>query len=124
MWRKKMMPIGNDVIYMGKVWNNQIHGVQPVFGVKRFPNEDESVKEINKGTEKSFAELLADNLNKVNDDQIAVTKITEKLITNPDEVEVHEVIITMEKAKQSLDVAHNVIDRVVQGWNELKSPMI
>ena len=44
-----MMPIGNDVIYMGKVWNNQIHGVQPVFGVKRFPNEDESVKEINKG---------------------------------------------------------------------------
>ena len=24
--------------------------------------------EINKGTEKSFAELLADNLNKVNDD--------------------------------------------------------
>ena len=119
-----MMPIGNYVIYMGKVWNNQIHGVQPVFGVKRFPNEDESVKEINKGTEKSFAELLADNLNKVNDDQIAVTKITEKLITNPDEVEVHKVIITMEKAKQSLDVAHNVIDRVVQGWNELKSPMI
>lgn len=118
------MPIGSNVIYMGKVWNNQIYGIQPVFGVKKSPYEDESVKQVNKVTKKSFAELLADNLNKVNDDQIAVTKITKKLITNPDEVEVHEVIITMEKAKQSLALTQNVIDRIVQSWNELKSPMV
>ena len=58
---------------------------------------------------------------KVNDKQIAVNKIAEKLVTNPEEVEAHEVIITMEKAKQSLNLAQSVIDRLVMGWNELKN---
>ena len=93
-----MMPIGSTVIYDGKVWNNQVHGTQPVWGIK-----------------KSAAN------NEVNDKQIAVNKIAEKLVTNPEEVEAHEVIITMEKAKQSLNLAQSVIDRLFMGWNELKN---
>ena len=99
-----MMPIGSTVIYDGKVWNNQVHGTQPVWGIK-----------------KSASDCLFENINEVNDKQIAVNKIAEKLVTNPEEVEAHEVIITMEKAKQSLNLAQSVIDRLVMGWNELKN---
>lgn len=38
-----MMPIGSTVIYDGKVWNNQVHGTQPVWGIKKSAANDESV---------------------------------------------------------------------------------
>ena len=116
-----MMPIGSTVIYDGKVWNNQVHGPQPVWGIKKSVANDETVNQYINKNQKSFSDYLFENINEVNDNQIAVNKIAEKLVTNPEEVEAHEVIITMEKAKQSLNLAQSVIDRLVMGWNELKN---
>ena len=116
-----MMPIGSTVIYDGKVWNNQVHGTQPVWGIKKSAANDETVNQYINKNRKSFSDYLFENINEVNDKQIAVNKIAEKLVTNPEEVEAHEVIITMEKAKQSLNLAQSVIDRLVMGWNELKN---
>ncbi len=115
------MPIGSTVIYDGKIWNNQFHGTQPVWGVKNSAADDETAKQTVNKNQKSFSDYLFENINEVNDKQIAVNKITEKLVTNPEEVEAYEVIITMEKAKQSLKLAQTVIDRLVMGWNELKN---
>ena len=43
----------------------------------------------------------------------------QKLITDPDEVNVSDVTIAMAKARMSLNLAQTVIDRLVSGWNEI-----
>ena len=68
---------------------------------------------------KSFQSYLLDALSTVNSQQLDVTNVQEKLITNPDEVDIHDVTIAMAKARQSLNLAQTVIDRLVTGWNEI-----
>ena len=58
-------------------------------------------------------------LDTVNTQQNDVSKIQERLITDPDSVDVHDVTIAMSKARMSLNLAHSVIDRLVSGWNEI-----
>ena len=48
-----------------------------------------------------------------------VASVQEKLITNPDEVDIHDVTIAMSKARMSLNLAQNVIDRLTTSWNEI-----
>ena len=68
---------------------------------------------------KSFQSYLLDALSTVNNQQLDVSAVQEKLITNPDEVDVHDVTIAVAKARQSLNLAQTVIDRLVTGWNEI-----
>ncbi|MCR5762431.1 MAG: hypothetical protein K6G00_03520 [Treponema sp.] len=53
-----MMPIGSTVIYDGKVWNNQVHGTQPVWGVKNSAADDETAKQTVNKNQKSFSDYL------------------------------------------------------------------
>lgn len=68
---------------------------------------------------KSFQDFLLEAMNSVNSQQTDVTKLQERLITDPDSVDVHDVTIAMSKARMSLNLAHSVIDRLVSGWNEI-----
>lgn len=70
---------------------------------------------------KSFANYLMEAVNSVNDQQMEVSKLQEKLITSPDEVDIHDVTIAMSKARMSLNLAQTVIDRLVTGWNEIST---
>lgn len=70
---------------------------------------------------KSFQSYLMDALNTVNDQQMQVSSLQEKLITNPDEVDIHDVTIAMSKARMSLNLAQTVIDRLVTSWNEIST---
>ena len=63
--------------------------------------------------------VLLDALESVNNQQLDVTNVQEKLITNPDDVNVSDVTIAMAKARMSLNLAQTVIDRLVSGWNEI-----
>ena len=58
-------------------------------------------------------------MNTVNNQQLEVSNIQEKLITDPDSIDVHDVTIAMSKARMSLNLAQTVIDRLVSGWNEI-----
>ena len=87
------------------------------FGTARINgNENQFVA---KKSENSFQSFLLDAMNTVNTQQTDVTKIQEKLITDPDSVDIHDVTIAMSKARMSLNLAQNVIDRLVSGWNEI-----
>lgn len=68
---------------------------------------------------KTFQSYLFDAMNTMNSQQMEVSKVQEKLITNPDEVDIHDVTIAMSKARMSLNLAQTVIDRLVSGWNEI-----
>jgi len=64
-------------------------------------------------------EYLMEALNTVNNQQNDVSALQEKLITDPDSVDVHDVTIAMQKARMSLNLAQTVIDRLVTDWNEI-----
>ena len=53
-----MADIGSTVIYMGKQWNNQVHGTQPVWGVKKSNTDDEKTQTPQKSDKKTFKKLL------------------------------------------------------------------
>ena len=93
--------------------------VKSVSSVKGLHNSSatSSVQGVSSG--KSFQSYLIDAVNTVNNQQMDVTKLQEKIITSPDEVDIHDVTIAMSKARMSLNLAQSVIDRMITGWNEI-----
>ena len=67
----------------------------------------------------AFETYLLQAVEQMNDQQTAVSKLQEQVITDPDSVDIHDVTIAMAKAQMSLNLAQTVIDRVITGWNEL-----
>ncbi len=70
-------------------------------------------------SENSFESYMLDALEKLNSQQTDVDKLGEKLITDPDSVDIHDVTIAMAKAQMSLSLAQTVVDRVITGWTNL-----
>ena len=91
-----------------------INGVTGLHGVGSSSQVGETQK-----TGKTFQSYLLDAVNTVNQQQIDVNNLQEKLITSPDEVDIHDVTIAMSKARMSLNLAQSVIDRMITGWNEI-----
>lgn len=94
-------------------------GMSPIQKVQRAENTTEAASIQRTGQSKSFQSYLLDALETVNTQQLDVNTVQEKLITNPDEVDVSDVTIAMAKARMSLNLAQTVIDRLVTGWNEI-----
>ena len=67
----------------------------------------------------SFESYLLDAVEKLNTQQTDVDKLGEKLITDPDSVDIHDVTIAMAKAQMSMTLAQTVVDRVISGWTNL-----
>ena len=72
----------------------------------------------NESVENSFQSILEDNLNKLNDQQLAADEITSEFVAGGD-VEVHEMMLSMEEAKMSLQLAIQVRNKVVEAVKEL-----
>ena len=70
-------------------------------------------------TRGTFESYLMEAVSSMNNQQLNVSALQEKVITDPDSVDIHDVTIAMSKAQMSLTLAQTVIDRVVSGWNEL-----
>jgi flagellar hook-basal body complex protein FliE len=71
--------------------------------------------EMNKG----FFELLSDSLKDVNGQQNKVSDLTQTMITNPEQVEIHDVMISLEKAKMSLNLTRTIRDSVIKAYREI-----
>ena len=98
-------------------------GFSPVSSVQGVSRNSEavSVQQISQNgvQKKTFSDYLIEAVNSVNSQQLEVSNLQEKIITNPDEVDIHDVTIAMSKARMSLNLAQTVIDRLVSGWNEI-----
>ena len=70
-------------------------------------------------TRVSFENYLIDAVKSMNEQQLDVNRMQEKLITDPDSLDIHDVTIAMATARMSLNLAQTVIDRIVQGWSEI-----
>lgn len=94
-------------------------GLSPIEKIQKADQTTQAASIQPAGQSKSFQSYLLDALNSVNSQQLDVTAVQEKLITDPDDVDIHDVTIAMAKARQSLNLAQTVIDRLVTGWNEI-----
>ena len=86
-----------------------IPGMSPIEKLNRTEQTTEAASIQRAGQSKSFQSYLLDALSTVNSQQLDVTAVQEKLITDPDDVDIHDVTIAMAKARQSLNLAQTVI---------------
>ena len=82
-----------------------------------------SAKEGAEKARKSFDEYLVQAFQAMNDQQVEVSNLQQKVITDPDSVDLHDVTIAMSKARMSLNLAQTVIDRLVSGWSEITTTL-
>lgn len=66
----------------------------------------------------SFKNVLMDSLDKLNEKQVEADNITNEFVSGGD-VEVHEMMLSMEEAKMSLQLAIQVRNKVVDAVKEL-----
>ena len=74
-----------------------------------------------KGAEESFGQLLLNAFNNVNDIQNKTKVITEKMITEPDTVNVHDVMISVAEANLALSMTKSIVDRALRAYREIIS---
>jgi len=67
----------------------------------------------------SFEQALLKAMDGVNAKQTESTDLTQRMLTDPDSVDAHDVTIAQAEANLSLNVARTVLDRMVKGWKEL-----
>lgn len=77
-----------------------------------------SVISNNNNPSKMFQDILKENLDKVNQEQIEADNITNDFIAGKD-VDIHEMVLSMEEAKMSLQLAIQVRNKVVEAVQEL-----
>ncbi len=71
------------------------------------------------GIEESFGKMLFGALNQVNSDQLESIKLTQKMITDPDSVNIHDVTIAVAKANLSLAMTKAIADRAIRAYREI-----
>lgn len=67
----------------------------------------------------SFEQTLLKAFDKMNEKQQNTDALAQKMIIDPESVNVHDVTIAMAEANLSLKMAQSVIDRVIKGWNDI-----
>jgi len=85
---------------------------------KIFENTNTASSISNNNPSNKFQDILKENLDKVNQEQIEADNITNDFIAGKD-VDIHEMILSMEEAKMSLQLAIQVRNKVVEAVQEL-----
>ena len=99
----------------------KIESIESVSKIEKiFPDAGLKANSVSKSeSSKTFKDYLLSAMSQMNDQQIKVSNLGEQLITDPDSVDVDDVMISVAKAKSSLNLAQTVIDRLVKGWSEI-----
>lgn len=71
------------------------------------------------GNEGDFASLFHRALNGVNALEANSVELSERMITDPDSVDTHDVTIAMAKANLAVSITKAVVDRAVRAYTEI-----
>jgi len=66
----------------------------------------------------SFKNLLNDKLNQVNQQQVDSENATEAFI-NGDDIDIHQVMLSAEEAKMSIEMAVQIRNKIVEAYQEI-----
>jgi flagellar hook-basal body complex protein FliE len=67
----------------------------------------------------TFEQAMLQALDKVSGAQQRAGALAQEAIINPDSVDVQDITIAQAQAQMSLNIAHTVLNRLVQGWKEI-----
>lgn len=67
----------------------------------------------------SFSDMLNSAIGKTNNLQVDSENLMQKMIYQPESVDIHNVMITAQKAEISLTFARSVRDEAIRGYREL-----
>jgi flagellar hook-basal body complex protein FliE len=67
----------------------------------------------------TFEQAMLQALDQVSAQDQFASNLAQLAITEPDTVDIHDVTIAQAKASMSLDIARNVMSRLVQGWKDI-----
>ncbi|MBU1078170.1 MAG: flagellar hook-basal body complex protein FliE [Spirochaetes bacterium] len=84
------------------------------FGIQQKIIENDNVPD-------SFGKVLNSALKKVNEMQNTSDNLTQKMITSPNEVNIHDVMIGVQKAQFSLNFTKAIRDRVLRAYQDIMS---
>lgn len=84
--------------------------------IDSFTNLDKKVED--KKPSSNFLDILKTKLDGVNDKQINAENITEDFIKG-DQTDIHEVMLSTEEAKMSLELAVQIRNKLVEAYQEL-----
>ncbi len=76
-------------------------------------------QEINKSPEKSFGDVLMKAFGDVNDIQRETEVLSQKMITDPEQVSVHDVMISMAESNLAINMARTIVNRAIQAYKDL-----
>jgi flagellar hook-basal body complex protein FliE len=69
--------------------------------------------------EAAFGQMLLKALNQVNDSQVNAVDLAQKMITDPDSVNVHDVTIALAEANMTLSMTKAIVDRALAAYREI-----
>jgi flagellar hook-basal body complex protein FliE len=67
----------------------------------------------------NFADVMLRAIDKVSDQQMDASALAEQALVDPDSVDIQDLTIAQAKASLSLNIAKNVLNRLVQDWKEI-----
>lgn len=70
-------------------------------------------------SDSQFYNNLMDTFTSLNQEIVASDKITEEFMIAPEKVNVHDVMIALQKSKLSLDLTRSVIQKAIDGYNTI-----
>jgi flagellar hook-basal body complex protein FliE len=76
-------------------------------------------QQASKDPEKSFGKVFMKAFDDVNDSLNQTDDLTKKMITDPDQVSVHDVMISMAESSLALNMAKTVVNRAIQAYRDL-----
>ncbi|MFW6365836.1 MAG: flagellar hook-basal body complex protein FliE [Spirochaetota bacterium] len=81
--------------------------------------DDSAKKPVNDDVTGSFKGMLLETIGKVNNLQVESNELYQKMIYEPESVDVHQVMVAQQKAEVSLAMTKSVRDGVIQAYKEL-----
>jgi flagellar hook-basal body complex protein FliE len=70
-------------------------------------------------TKATFSDAMASAMEGVNASQIKATDLYQKMVTDPNSVDVHDVTLAAAEASMSLNLAKTVVERAVQAYRDI-----
>jgi len=83
-----------------------------------YGNEVKKVREKD-DVSSSFSDMLNNIIGKVNDLQVDAENLNQKMIYEPDSVDIHTVMIAMQKAEIALNMTKSIRDEAIRAYREL-----
>lgn len=98
--------------------------IQSIGASSLLNNIDTKSLETSSGEEKSFSDVIADAINKVNDKQIEADNKVEGLIKGDENITMHEVMLSMQESQLSMQLLIEVRNKIVEAYQEINKTQL